>query len=164
MIALITWHFLKNNTHGCSLQLVENQLETWGQLFLNLTVKLVYSIIFNLIETAIDQKFHQQLKCESLVKCVAYTFEQSKLICILHSSIDMGLKFTRGKQIGIKKTDYILSLPEVSFCAEKNRKKRCRREPKCQHIDCLRNALERYAMRPQAEKDMLQSFVKSERI
>ena len=55
----------------------------------------------------------------------------------------MGLKFTRGKQTGIKKTDYILSLPEVSFCSKKNRKKRCRREPKCQHVDCLRNALER---------------------
>ena len=55
----------------------------------------------------------------------------------------MGQKFTRGKQTGIKKTDYILSLPEVSFCSEKNRKKRCRREPKCQHVDCLRNALER---------------------
>ena len=62
---------------------------------------------------------------------------------MLHSSINMGLKFTRGKQTGIKKTDYILSLPEVSFCSEKNRKKRCRREPKCQHVNCLRNALER---------------------
>ena len=91
-----------------------------------------------------NEKFHQQLKCESLVKCVAYTFEQSKLVCMLHSSINMGLKFTRGKQTGIKKTDYILSLPEVSFCSEKNRKKRCRREPKCQHVNCLRNALERY--------------------
>ena len=90
------------------------------------------------------EKFHKQLKCESLVKCVAYTFEQSNLVCMLHSSIDMGLKFTRGKQTGIKKTDYILSLPEVSFCAEKNRKKRCRREPKCQHVNCLRNVLERF--------------------
>ena len=40
----------------------------------------------------------------------------------------------------MKKPDYILSLPEMSFCSEKNRERRCRREPKCQHVNCLRNA------------------------
>ena len=77
-----------------------------------------------------------------IAKCVAYTFEQSKLSCILHSSTDQGLRYTRGKQTGIKKANYILSLPEISFCADKNRKRRCRSEPKCNHVNCLRNALD----------------------
>ena len=77
-----------------------------------------------------------------VVKCVAYTFEKSKLHCVLHSSTDHGLRYARGKQTGIKKPNYILSLPEISFCAEKNRKRRCRREPKCNHVNCLRNAPE----------------------
>ena len=77
-----------------------------------------------------------------LVKCIAYTFEQSRMICLLHSSIDKGQRYTRGKQTGMKKPDYVLSLPEISFCSEKNRKKRCRQEPKCLHINCLRNALD----------------------
>ena len=85
-------------------------------------------------------KFHQQLKCESLAQCIAYTFEQSKLICILHSSTNKGQRYIRGKQTGTKKTDFILSLPEMSYCSEKIRKKRCRREPKCHHVNCLRNA------------------------
>ena len=30
----------------------------------------------------------------------------------------------------------------MNYCSEKNRKKRCRREPKCQHLNCIRNAQE----------------------
>ena len=89
-------------------------------------------------------KFNQKFKCESLSECVAYTFQQSRLICTLHSSIAKGLRYTRGKQTGMKKPDYILSLPEMSICFEQNRKKRCKREPKCPHINCLRNALEHF--------------------
>ena len=44
----------------------------------------------------------------------------------------------------MKKPDYILSLPEMSICFEKNRRKRCKHEPKCQHVNCLRNALEHF--------------------
>ena len=47
-----------------------------------------------------------------------------------------------GKETGMKKTDYNLTLPEVSICVEENRQKRCKQEPKCQHVNCLRNALE----------------------
>ena len=73
-------------------------------------------------------------------KCVAYTFQQIKLKCTLHSTIDKGQRYIRGKQTGLKKTDYILSLPEINFCSDKNRQRRCSREPKCHHVDCLRNA------------------------
>ena len=86
------------------------------------------------------RKFRKKFKCEMLAECVAYTFEQARLSCILHSSVDKGQRYTRGKQTGMKKPDYILSIPEVSFCSEKNRKRRCRREPKCQNVNCLRNA------------------------
>ena len=75
-----------------------------------------------------------------LAECLAYTFEQAKLSCILHSSIGKGQRFTRGKQTGRKKPDYILSIPEMSFCSEKNRERRCRWEPKCQNVNCLRKA------------------------
>ena len=85
-------------------------------------------------------KTTKKLKCESNSKCVAYTFEQSQLICILHSSTNKGQKYTRGKQTGVKKTDYKLSLAEISLCSDKNRQRRCRREPKCNHVDCFRNA------------------------
>ena len=85
-------------------------------------------------------KIPKKLKCELHFKCVAYTFEQSRLICILHSSTNKGQKYTRGKQTVVKKTDYELSLPEISLCANKNRQRRCRREPKCNHVDCFRNA------------------------
>ena len=86
----------------------------------------------------------KKFKCESLAECVAYTFEQSRLSCILHSSIDKGQRYTRGKQTGMKKPDYNLSLPEISLCAEENRQKRCRQEPKCQHVNCIRNAQDRF--------------------
>ena len=82
------------------------------------------------------------MKCELLFKCVAYTFEHSRLNCMLYSSSDKGQRYTRGKMTGVKKTDFILSLPELSFCAEKLRKMRCRREPTCHHIKCPRNAQE----------------------
>ena len=85
------------------------------------------------------KKLHQKYQCESQIKCVAYTFEQSKFNCVLHSSTNKGLTQTRGKQTGTKKTDYTLSLPEMSLCSEQNRQKRCKREPKCQHVDCNRN-------------------------
>ena len=75
-----------------------------------------------------------------LAECVAYTFEQARLSCNLHSSIQMGQRYTRGKQTGRKKPDYILSIPEMSFCSEKNRKRRCRWEPKCENVNCLRKA------------------------
>ena len=95
-----------------------------------------------MIHTLFILSFHEKLKCEMFVKCVAYTFEKSKLNCILHSSTNQGLRYARGKQTGLKKPNYVLSLPEISFCADKNRKRRCRREPKCHHVNCLRNALE----------------------
>ena len=84
----------------------------------------------------------KKMKCELHSKCVAYTFEQSRLICILHSSTDKGQKYTRGKQTGVKKTDFKLSLPEISRCFDQTRERRCRREPKCNHVDCFRNAQE----------------------
>ena len=90
----------------------------------------------------IIKRFHQKLKCEMIAECVAYTFEQSKLNCILHSSIGKGRKYARGKQTGSKKPDFILSLPEINYCSEENRQRRCRDEPKCEHVDCLRNAPE----------------------
>ena len=86
------------------------------------------------------RKIHQKLKCQLHNKCIAYTFQQTQLKCILHSSTDKGLKYTRGKQTGLKKTNYTLSLPEISYCSDKNRKRRCRREPKCSHVDCFRIA------------------------
>ena len=91
-------------------------------------------------ENCILSKFNQKWKCEMHNKCVAYTFQQTKLECILHSSIDRGQKYIRGKQSGLKKTENVLSLPEISLCSEKNRQRRCRREPKCYHVDCFRNA------------------------
>ena len=42
----------------------------------------------------------------------------------------------------MKKPDYTLSLPEISICSEMKRKKRCKHEPKCQHVNCLRNAID----------------------
>ena len=87
-----------------------------------------------------NNKFYEKLKCEMIAKCVAYTFEQSERKCILHSSIENGQKYARGKQTGSKKPDYILPLLEISYCSETNRKRRCRSEPKCNHVDCLRNA------------------------
>ena len=77
-------------------------------------------------------------------KCLAYTFQQTEMKCSLHSITDRGQRYVRGLQTGLKKTDYILSLPELSFCSDKNRQRRCRREPKCHHVDCLRKAQEFY--------------------
>ena len=85
-------------------------------------------------------KIHQKLKCQLHNKCIAYTFQQTQLKCILHSSTDKGQKYTRGKQTGLKKIDHILSLPEISLCSDKNRQRRCRTEPKCHHVDCFRTA------------------------
>ena len=104
----------------------------------------LFSIEFYaLIKWKLMWKCYKKFKCESIAECVAYTFEPSRLSCVLHSSIVKGQRYTRGKQTGMKKPDYILSLPEMSLCVEENRHKRCRQEPKCQHVNCIRNALER---------------------
>ena len=94
------------------------------------------------------RKIRQKLKCEQHSKCVAYTYEESRLICLLHSTTGKGQKYTRGKQTGVKKTDYKLSLPEISLCSDKNRQRRCRREPKCNHVDCFRNAQDYFTVLP----------------
>ena len=60
------------------------------------------------------------------------------MTCILHSSTSDGTIETPQKQTGVKKTDYILPLPEISLCTDETRRKRCIHEPKCNHIDCLR--------------------------
>ena len=73
-------------------------------------------------------------------KCLAYTFDKSRMKCTLHASIAKGTTIKRRKQIGVKKTDEILSLPEMNFCYYQNRQKRCKREPKCRHVNCMRNA------------------------
>ena len=94
------------------------------------------------------RQFLQKFKCLSQGKCVAYTFEKSRLEtsrhlknhCTLHSSTEKGKKYIRGKQTGVKKTDYFLSFLEMSFCLNKNRQRRCQREPKCHHKICSRNA------------------------
>ena len=61
------------------------------------------------------------------------------MTCVLHGSIDKGTTKKRRKQTGVKKTDYTLSLPEMDLCSNKNRQKRCKREPKCRHANCIRN-------------------------
>ena len=73
-------------------------------------------------------------------ECVAYTFDQSRITCTLHASIEKGTTQKRKYQTGIKKSDYILTLPEMNMCSFKNRQKRCKREPKCRHVNCVRNA------------------------
>ena len=60
------------------------------------------------------------------------------MTCILHSSTSDGTIKTTQKQTGVKKTDYILPLPEISLCTDENRRKRCIHEPNCDHIKCLR--------------------------
>ena len=100
------------------------------------------------------------MKCELLIRCVAYTFEQSRLNCLLHSSTDQGQKSIQGKQTGRKKAEYILSLPEISFCYDKNRQRRCRLEPKCHHVNCFRNAQDSLPRPFFTVKDMQWSRVK----
>ena len=78
-------------------------------------------------------------------KCVAYTFDKSQMTCILHASIEKGTTRKRKTQSGVKKADYILSLPEMNLCSNKNRQKRCKREPKCRHVNCLRNGQKQHA-------------------
>ena len=80
------------------------------------------------------------MQCMLQNKCVAYTFEQARLNCSLHSSTEKGKSYRPGKQTGLKKTDFILSLLEISVCSEQRRERRCRREPKCQHVNCFRKA------------------------
>ena len=91
------------------------------------------------------KKIIKKFKCELESKCVAYTFEKSKMTCNLHSSTDHGTIESPKQQTGVKKTDFILSLPEISLCSDKNRRARCIREPRCRHIDCLRNSQNPFA-------------------
>ena len=86
------------------------------------------------------KKNPKKFLCEQNRKCAGYTFDRSQFNCVLHSSSDKVLVHTRGKETGVKKTDYVLSLPSISLCLEENRQKRCKREPKCQHMDCVRYA------------------------
>ena len=74
-------------------------------------------------------------------ECIGYTFEESRLNCMLHSSTDKGLENARGIQTGVKKSDFTLTSPEISLCFEKNRQKRCKHEPKCKDVHCVRKAL-----------------------
>ena len=83
---------------------------------------------------------HKKYKCEMRNDCVAYTFDKSRMTCVLHASIDKGTTKKRRKQTGVKKADYTLSLPEMTFCFNENQQKRCKREPKCRHANCNRNA------------------------
>ena len=85
------------------------------------------------------------MQCMLHSKCVAYTFEQGQLHCALHSSTENGKSYRRGKQIGLKKTDFILSLPEISVCSEQRRERRCRHEPKCEDVNCFRKASKFFA-------------------
>ena len=87
----------------------------------------------------LQEKIPLKFKCVSDGRCVAYTYQKSRRRCTLHSSTEKG-KYIRGKQTGVKKSDYFLSLLEISFCSKKNRRRRCRREPKCHHVNCSRNA------------------------
>ena len=73
-------------------------------------------------------------------ECAAYTFDKSRMTCVLHASIDKGTTKKRRKETGVKKENFTLSLPEMTLCANKNRQKRCKREPKCRHVNCVRNA------------------------
>ena len=84
--------------------------------------------------------FHKKYQCEIQNKCAAYTFDKSRMICVLHANLDKGTTKKRRKQTGVKKADYTLSLPEMNFCSNKNRQKRCKRESKCRHANCIRNA------------------------
>ena len=93
-----------------------------------------HSVAFNL------NWFREKYQCEIQNKCVAYTFDKSRMTCVLHASIDKGTTKKRRKQTGVKKADYTLSLPELNLCSNKNRQRRCKREPKCRHVNCIRNA------------------------
>ena len=61
-----------------------------------------------------SQKLDQKYRCEMNEECIGYTFEQSSLNCMLHSSTDKGLENTRGTQTGVKKSDYTLTLPDLN--------------------------------------------------
>ena len=89
-------------------------------------------------------KFHQKWKCLMHDECIAYAFQYT-LTCFLYSKTDQGSRYVYGERrtwgrTGFKKSENFLSLPEISFCANENRRKRCWREPKCHHVNCLRNA------------------------
>ena len=78
--------------------------------------------------------------------CVAYTFDHFGPKCILHSRTEKGIESAPRKQIGLKKHDFILSLPEMDFCSEKRRKRRCRWEANCDHVNCLRKAFNHFTL------------------
>ena len=90
---------------------------------------------------SVRDNFLQKFKCIAHGRCVAYTFKKlHPPSCTLHARIEKGKIRIQGKQTGVKKTDYVLSLLEISFCYNKNRRRRCRKEPKCHHVNCFRNA------------------------
>ena len=103
---------------------------------------LLKYISFNVIKGIFVWKDHQKFKCLSHGKCEAYTFEKSRLNCKLYPSSNKELRYSRGKEAGLKRTDYLLSPLEISYCSNMNRKRRCRSEPKCNHVNCLRKAHE----------------------
>ena len=78
--------------------------------------------------------------CGQNSKCVAFTYEHARLSCTLHSSKAAGVNVKVGKKSGERKDDFILSLAQISMCTEKIRRMRCKREPKCRHVNCLRDA------------------------
>ena len=93
-------------------------------------------------------------------KCVAYTFDKSRMTCALHASLDKGTTKKRTKQTGVKKTDYTLSLQEMNFCANKNRKKRCKLESKCRHVKCVRIAEKKHARKFRDETVWQNSYLR----
>ena len=96
-------------------------------------------------------------------KCVAYTYQYTHdtwgPTCFLYSKTDQrreGGSFGRPSLTGFKKSKNVLSLPEISFCANENRRRRCWREPKCRHVNCLRNAQDFLTQTPRGKIHILE--------
>ena len=87
-------------------------------------------------------------------KCIAYTYlythDTQGLTCFLYSKTDQRRE-GRSLQTGFKKPQHVLSLPEINFCANKNRRNRCWSELKCRHVNCLRNAQDFLTQTPRGE-------------
>ena len=89
-------------------------------------------------------------------KCIAYTYQYT-LTCFLYSKTDQRKeKRTSTSVIGFKKPKNVLSLPELSFCANENRRRRCFREPKCHHVNCLRNAQDFLTRTPRGKTHVIE--------
>ena len=109
----------------------------------DISSSLNFCFIIEYHSKRILMKFHQKWKCLMHDKCIAYTYiyQTIQLKCFLYSKTDqrrVGGSYDRSS--GFKKPKNILSLPEISFCANQNRRKRCWHESKCHHVNCLRNA------------------------